>query len=94
MLCVEVYGDRQVDLPPRLQAVEKDLRERGLGYRFHYAFDLPGQARIWSLREAALGLSMAMKGDAKALSFVEDTAVAVFRFASGALGVSVATVPP
>ena len=76
LLCVEVYGDRQEDLAPRLQAVERDLRARGLGYRFHYALDLPGQARIWSLREAALGLSMAMKGDAKSLSFVEDTAVA------------------
>jgi FAD/FMN-containing dehydrogenase/Fe-S oxidoreductase len=76
LLCVEVYGDRQEDLPPRLQAIEQELRERGLGYRFHYAFDLPDQARIWSLREAALGLSMAMKDDAKSLSFVEDTAVA------------------
>ena len=76
LLCVEMYGDRQEDLPPRLQAVERELRERGLGYRYHYALDLPGQARIWSLREAALGLSMAMKGDAKSLSFVEDTAVA------------------
>ena len=34
------------------------------------------QATIWSLREAALGLSMAMKDDAKSISFVEDTAVA------------------
>ena len=34
------------------------------------------RARSGSLREAALGLSMAMKGDAKSLSFVEDTAVA------------------
>jgi FAD/FMN-containing dehydrogenase len=33
------------------------------------------QARIWQFRESSLGLSMAMKGDAKALSFVEDTAV-------------------
>jgi hypothetical protein len=31
---------------------------------------------IWSFREAALGLSTAMKSDAKAISFVEDTAVA------------------
>jgi FAD/FMN-containing dehydrogenase/Fe-S oxidoreductase len=76
LLCVEMYADRQEDLPPRLQAVEQELRDRGLGYRFHYALDLPGQARIWSLREAALGLSMAMKEDAKSLSFVEDTAVA------------------
>jgi FAD/FMN-containing dehydrogenase/Fe-S oxidoreductase len=76
LLCVEFYGDRAEDLPPRMQAVERDLRGRGLGYRFHHAVDLPGQARIWSLREAALGLSMAMKDDNKSLSFVEDTAVA------------------
>ena len=76
MLCVEFYADRPEDLPPRLQALEQDLRARGLGYRFHHALDLPGQARIWSLREAALGLSMAMKDDAKSISFVEDTAVA------------------
>ena len=49
---------------------------RGFGYRYHRALDLPAQSAIWSVREAALGLSMAMKGDAKSLSFVEDTAVA------------------
>jgi Fe-S oxidoreductase len=38
--------------------------------------DLAKQARIWSFREAALGLSTAMRSDAKAISFVEDTAVA------------------
>ncbi len=76
LLCVEFYADRPEDLPPRLDALERDLRARRLGYRFHRAVDLAAQARIWSLREAALGLSMAMKDDAKSLSFVEDTAVA------------------
>ena len=76
LLCVEFYADSESDLPPRLRAVEEDLRARRLGYRFHQALDMPAQARIWSLREAALGLSMAMKEDAKSLSFVEDTAVA------------------
>jgi FAD/FMN-containing dehydrogenase/Fe-S oxidoreductase len=76
LLCVEFYADRQEDLPPRLRALEEDLRGHRLGYRYHHALDLPGQARIWSLREAALGLSMAMKEGAKSLSFVEDTAVA------------------
>ena len=37
--------------------------------------DTASQARVWSLREAALGLSMATRGDGKAVSFVEDTAV-------------------
>jgi FAD/FMN-containing dehydrogenase/Fe-S oxidoreductase len=75
LLCVEFYADRNEDLPPRLAALERALRENHFGYRYHHALDLPGQARIWSLREAALGLSMAMKGDEKSLSFVEDTAV-------------------
>ncbi len=75
-LCVEFYADRKEDLPPRLEALERDLRSQGLGYFYHPETDPAKQARIWSLREAALGLSMAMKEDAKSLSFVEDTAVA------------------
>ncbi len=76
MLCVEFYADRKEDLPPRLAALEADLRARNLGYHYHSETDLAAQARIWSLREAALGLSMATRGDAKSVSFVEDTAVA------------------
>ncbi len=75
ILCVEFYGDRAEDLPPRLQALEADLRAHGLGERYRTE-TTPAQAHIWSLREAALGLSMAMKDDAKSISFVEDTAVA------------------
>ncbi len=76
LLCVELYDDHQEALPPRLQALERDLRDARLGYRYVHAMDAATQAKVWSLREAALGLSMAMKGDAKSLSFVEDTAVA------------------
>jgi FAD/FMN-containing dehydrogenase/Fe-S oxidoreductase len=74
-LCVEFYADRKEDLPARLEALEQDLRARGLGYHYHQETDPVRQARVWSLREAALGLSMAMKQDAKSISFVEDTAV-------------------
>ena len=75
LLCVEFYGDTPGELPPRMESLERDLRAAGLGYRYVHATDPATQARVWSLREAALGLSMAMKGDAKSLSFVEDTAV-------------------
>jgi FAD/FMN-containing dehydrogenase/Fe-S oxidoreductase len=74
-LCVEFYADRKEDLPPRLEGLEQDLRAQRLGYHYHHETDPARQARIWSLREAALGLSMAMKQDAKSISFVEDTAV-------------------
>ncbi|MBS1824897.1 MAG: FAD-binding protein [Acidobacteria bacterium] len=75
LLCVEFYSDTAEALRPRMEAVEQDVREHGVGTHFFYAMDLPAQARIWSVREAALGLSMAMKEDAKSVSFVEDTAV-------------------
>src|SRR5207302_3317082 len=73
LLNVELYADRAEDLPPRLEAIERDLEPFKCVYR--RAISAPDQARIWSFREASLGLSMAMKGDAKSISFVEDTAV-------------------
>ena len=76
LLCVELYDDDASQVAARLDAIERDLRARRFGYRYFQALDLATQATIWSLREAALGLSMAMKDDAKSLSFVEDTAVA------------------
>ncbi|MBI3400818.1 MAG: FAD-binding protein [Acidobacteria bacterium] len=76
LLCVEFYADRAEDLPPRLDALERDLAASGARCTWRRATSAANQARIWSLREASLGLSMAMKGDAKSLSFVEDTAVA------------------
>lgn len=75
VLLVEVQGETDAELAPRLVELETELRQLGLGTRFHRATDPAGQARIWKLRRAALGLSMAQPGDAKAISFVEDTAV-------------------
>ena len=75
ILCVEFYADRPEDLPPRLDALEQDLRHHRLGDRYHHVLAADAQARVWSIREVALGLSMAMKDDAKSLAFVEDTAV-------------------
>jgi FAD/FMN-containing dehydrogenase/Fe-S oxidoreductase len=76
ILIVEFYGEMANELPARLALLEADLRRRGHGYCYHHATDAAAQARIWKLRRLSLGLSMAEKGDAKAISFVEDTAVA------------------
>ena len=76
LLCVELYADDAADLPGRLGAIEQDLAARGVACRTSRAADDAAQARIWRLRQSSLGLSMAMKGDAKSISFVEDTAVA------------------
>jgi len=76
LLCVEFYADRPEDLLPRLESLERDLAGSTWRCRWRRATTAAEQASIWSFREAALGLSMAMKGDDKSLSFVEDTAVA------------------
>jgi len=76
VLCVELYGDRREDLLPRLDALERDVLARPDGARCRRVVDAAAQQSVWQVREAALGLSMAMRGDAKSLSFVEDTAVA------------------
>ncbi len=76
ILCIEFYDDAAANLPSRLAACEDDLVRNGLGYRYFHALEPSVQARVWNLREAALGLSMTMKEDSKSLSFVEDTAVA------------------
>ncbi|MCI0642493.1 MAG: FAD-binding protein [Gemmataceae bacterium] len=76
ILIIEFYGSSLAELPPRLQALEKDLSERGFGFHYSRVTEPTAQAAIWKLRTLALGLSMAEKGDAKAISFVEDSAVA------------------
>ncbi len=77
ILLVEFYGSDSAEVSARLDELEKDIRRRSIGYHSHRATEPLAQARIWKLRRLALGLSMAEKGDAKAVSFVEDTAVGV-----------------
>ena len=76
LLCVELYADSMHELRPRLDRLEAEIRARGVAANTTRTMASADQARIWKLRESALGLSMAMKGDAKSISFVEDTAVA------------------
>ncbi len=53
-----------------------DLRAQHLGYHFPLVFN-PDTKRVWNLRKAGLGVLSNMKGDAKPLSLIEDTAVPV-----------------
>jgi FAD/FMN-containing dehydrogenase/Fe-S oxidoreductase len=79
ILIVEFMGDSPDALPARLDRLQRDLDARGRATHLHRALEKAAQARIWKLRQAGLGLSMAEIGDTKAISFVEDTAVAPTR---------------
>jgi FAD/FMN-containing dehydrogenase/Fe-S oxidoreductase len=70
-----LHGDLE-RVESRLASLDDEMARRGMGYHRLVVTGGAAQARVWKLRTLALGLSMAEKGDAKAISFVEDTAVA------------------
>ena len=74
-VAADIEGNVAEPLEDRLDRLEKMLLDQGLGHHVHRAPDAAAQGRIWSLRRAALGLTLAQTGDAKAISFVEDAAV-------------------
>jgi FAD/FMN-containing dehydrogenase/Fe-S oxidoreductase len=75
LLCVEFYADTVDELRERMSALEREVASAS-PRQVRQVLDPQAQARIWSFREAALGLSTATSSDGKAISFVEDTAVA------------------
>ncbi|HAA49718.1 MAG TPA: oxidoreductase, partial [Planctomycetaceae bacterium] len=64
------------ELLKRIETIEGELKKVGSATSFYRAVSAAEQGRIWKLRKASLGLSMAVAGDDKAIAFVEDTAVA------------------
>ena len=75
LLFVEFYGDSPREVQAKLEAMKADMEHRRLGYATMITNDPIEQQRWYALREAGLGLAMALKGDAKPLPYVEDTAV-------------------
>lgn len=56
------------------QALIEDFKQNGYGYAFPLVF-APHINKVWKLREAGLGVLGNMKGDAKPVAVIEDTAV-------------------
>ncbi len=75
ILLVEFYGDDRKELEARLDQLERILRGEGLGYAYPRSLDSAGQAAMWKVRKAGLGLLLGMKGERKPIAFVEDCAV-------------------
>lgn len=74
ILIIELAFDSIEELDSVAAAVEAHLTESGLVYACTrvYGEDI---SRVWALRKAGLGLLSSMRGDAKPVSVIEDTAV-------------------
>jgi FAD/FMN-containing dehydrogenase/Fe-S oxidoreductase len=75
ILIVEFYGDTLESVMERPQAMIKVLKEQKLGYAFPLFPAGKEYNDVWDLRKKGLGLMMGIKGEKKALSFIEDSAI-------------------
>ena len=75
VLVVEFYGESETELTAKTNELKEDMARRGHGYATVNMLDRAAQASVWAVRKNGLGLLMSMRGDAKPLPFVEDTAV-------------------
>ncbi len=74
ILCIEMRGCTEEQLLDKVATAEKALKDSGLVY--HIA-RIGGKdiSRVYGLRKAGLGLLNGMKGDAKPVGVIEDTAI-------------------
>lgn len=63
------------DMDANSDALEKELQASGLTYTCTRVYGADVE-RVWALRKAGLGVLSGMKGDAKPIGVIEDTAVA------------------
>lgn len=78
LLITELRAETREELDKKADALEQDLLQSGLVYDCTrvYGADV---TKVWNLRKAGLGILGSMKGDAKPMGVIEDTAVAPSR---------------
>jgi FAD/FMN-containing dehydrogenase/Fe-S oxidoreductase len=75
LLIAEFWGDSREEIDRQAQAFEEDAEASGLVYTCTRVYGAE-VAKVWDLRKAGLGVLSGMKGDAKPIGVIEDTAVA------------------
>ena len=75
LLIAEFWGETREEIDAKAVAFEEDVKSSGLVYINTRVYGLD-VAKVWDLRKAGLGVLSGMKGDAKPIGVIEDTAVA------------------
>lgn len=75
LLITELRAETREELDAQAEIMEKDLLDSGLVYLNTRVYGSDVQ-KVWALRKAGLGILGGMKGDAKPMGVIEDTAVA------------------
>ncbi|HEX6224975.1 MAG TPA: FAD-linked oxidase C-terminal domain-containing protein [Chryseolinea sp.] len=75
ILIVEFYGETFESVMERPRVMVQELRKMNLGYAYPLFPSGSEYDDVWNLRKKGLGLMMGIKGEKKALSFIEDAAI-------------------
>jgi FAD/FMN-containing dehydrogenase/Fe-S oxidoreductase len=75
ILIVEFYGDTYESIIQRPEEMIKVLKSEHLGYSYPLFPSGKEYEDVWALRKKGFGLMLGIKGDKKALSFIEDSAI-------------------
>ena len=75
LLIAEFWGGSRDEIDGKAAAFEQDAKDSGLVYACTRVYG-ESVGKVWDLRKAGLGVLSGMKGDAKPVGVVEDTAVA------------------
>ena len=76
LLLVEFARESREEIARLAREMEKEMRKAGYGYAFPVLYG-DEVNKVWNLRKAGLGVLSNMKGDAKPVAVIEDTAVRV-----------------
>ncbi len=76
ILIAEFARESREEILEIAEALIKEMKEKGQGYHFPIV-ENEDIDRVWNLRKAGLGILSNMKGDAKPVPVIEDTAVKV-----------------
>jgi FAD/FMN-containing dehydrogenase/Fe-S oxidoreductase len=74
VLMIEFRGKNLAEAEAKADAMIQDMQAQGMGYHFPKVY-APQSKSVWALRAAGFGVLSNLKGEKKALEFVEDTAV-------------------
>lgn len=77
ILIVEFYGETAAEVIKRPNDMIEELKSLGFGYAYPLFPEGKEYDDVWLLRKKGLGLMMGIKGEKKALSFIEDSAIPV-----------------
>ena len=75
ILIVEFYGDTSESVLERPRNMIQELKKMNFGYAYPLFPSGKEYDDVWHLRRKGLGLMMGIKGEKKALSFIEDAAI-------------------